>query len=300
MSTKRKFTNAIVLHPNEQDLNTVRSGLTGFYRNNPQFLKNGISIEKKIEEIIEICKVGWICAPKSFLKRVEWKTKWNTKALKSRLDYVDNYYNAEQVKIQEELTDKRKTKDLYPGMSAAALRSILSTEEKKFWQEREAFYKQEFEFNNSSDWALLMQLLLEELTQVRLMKKKMQNQDEDLDFQLNYSYKRMIDAQKALGITREQRENATSETDGNIAQLSQLYERKKKIIEKINRKDQMEEMALQIKHDNKDWPTDIPIEIRDIMSRAEEEFEYVDEDKPKIIIETNDTDANDIQKTEES
>ena len=72
------------------------------------------------------------------------------------------------------------------------------------------------------------------------------------------------------------------------------------IIEKINRKDQMEEMALQIKHDNKDWPTDIPIEIRDIMSRAEEEFEYVDEDKPKIIIETNDTDANDIQKTEES
>jgi len=132
------------------------------------------------------------------------------------------------------------------------------------------------------------------------MKKKMQNQDEDLDFQLNYSYKRMIDAQKALGITREQRENATSETDGNIAQLSQLYERKKKIIEKINRKDQMEEMALQIKHDNKDWPTDIPIEIRDIMSRAEEEFEYVDEDKPKIIIETNDTDANDIQKTEES
>ena len=134
MPTKRRFQNAPVLTPNEHELNTVRNGLKGFYENNPQFLKNGISIENKIEEIIKECKSGWICAPKSFLKRVEWKTKWNTKALKTRLDYADNYYNAEQIKIQDELTDKKKTKDLYPGMSAAALRSILSTEEKKFWQ----------------------------------------------------------------------------------------------------------------------------------------------------------------------
>jgi hypothetical protein len=166
MRQKRQFSNAIVLHPTEQELNTVNNGLKGFYGNNPQFLKNGISIEDKIKEVTEECKVGWICAPNSFIKRIEWKTKWNTKGLKNRLDYVDNYANAEQIKIQEELTDKKKGKDLYPGISAKTLRDVLPVDEKRFWQEREVYYRQEFEFNNSSDWSLLMQLLLEELTNI--------------------------------------------------------------------------------------------------------------------------------------
>ncbi len=273
MPKKRNFTNALVLNPNEHELNTVKNGLNEFYKNNPQFLKNGKSIEDKIGEVIEECKVGWICAPRGFIKRVEWKTKWNSAALKNRLDYVDNYHNAEQIAIQKELTDKKKTKELYPGVSAKSLRDVLSVDEKKFWQEREAYYRQEFEFNNSADWSLLMQLLLEELTQYRLSRRRMQNPDDDLDFQLTSSNKRLLDAQKALGITREQRENASNETEGNVAQLSMLYEEKIRLIEKLEKKDRLEEEAMQIRHDNKDWPDTIPRDVLDAMSKADDDYE---------------------------
>jgi hypothetical protein len=126
----------------------------------------------------------------------------------------------------------------------------------------------------------------------------MQNPDEDLDFQLTSSYKRLIDAQKSLGITREQRENATNETDGNVAQLSILYEEKLKIIDKLEKKDRLEEESMQIKHDNKDWPEYIPRDVLDAMAKADDDYEDInialEVSKPKVVddAETSTTEPN--------
>lgn len=296
MPKKRIFTDATVLVPKEYELDIVINGLKEFYKNNPHFLKGGITATQQIANVIEECKKGWPCASKTFIKRVEWKTKWNTASLATRFDSEDTYFNAKQVQLQKDL--KSADKDLFPGVSASDLRKTLQPEERKFWQEREAFYKKEFEFNLSSDWSLLLQVLLEELTQYRLVRRRMIDPFDDIEFPLSESYKRLINAQKALGITREQRENSANETEGNIAQASVLYEEKIKFIEKIRTRDQIEEMAMMAKKTSGDSLKLVPEDLANILARAAEaEDATIDmfEDEPlDKENDDNDTDGSGI------
>jgi hypothetical protein len=287
---KREFVSPTVLSPKEHEINQVKSGLTEFYKNNLHFLKNGISIEDQINNIIEECKNGWVCCPKTFIKRVEWKTKWNSSALRTRLDYQDSYYNAKQIQLQKDL---KKTEDsgLYPGVSAISLRKKLNPEERKFWQEREAYYRKEFEFNDSSDWSLLMQVLLEELTQKRLVERRLADPYDDIEFPLSESYKRLLNAQRALGITRDQRENAANETEGNIAQLSVIFEEKEKLIGKIRERDRIEEEAMMAKKNNGDALSLLPEDLARALSKGDvseevpvDEFEEIGDKSATVEI----------------
>lgn len=239
MARNRKEPTYKLIDPTEYELSTVKDGLKEYYSNNPGFLKDGESIEQKISEVISTCSNGWAYCPKTFLKRVETLTKWRTRALKTRFDYSPSYYNAKQLQTQEDI--EKSNTGLYPGVSASDLRKLLSPDERKFWQERESYYRTEFEFNNSSDWSLLLQVLLEELTQRRLVQKRMKDPNVQIDEEIDASHKRLITTQKALGITREQRESATNETDGNIAQLGVKYDNKMKILAKKEAMDRLEE-----------------------------------------------------------
>lgn len=244
--SKRSFRPAPTLEPTSLELEKVRTGLTEFYKANPQFLKNQ-TIDEKIDEVIEKAKVGWSCASKNFIKRVELLTKWNSAAIKQVFGAQNNYHNAAQVRIAEEI--KEAEEDLTPGLDAESLRGMLTGKEKKVWVQREKKYRTEFEFNDSSDWPLLLQVLTEEIHQLRLVERRLKHNEADLDIELNESYKRMNAALKALGLTREQRESATKETDGNIAQLVKQFEEKERFIEKRKELDRLEEDALQAKHD---------------------------------------------------
>lgn len=274
---KKTFAQAEFIEPNEHERSIVVSGLTEFYKNNPQFLKNGESIEKKIEDIILECSKGWICAAKNFIKRVEWKTKWNCPSLEKRFDYKENFSNAKQIQLQKDLKKLETSTKVSQTSSATDLRKIIpSPEERKYWSEREAKYRGEFEFNDSSDWPLLLQVLLEELTQWRLVRKRIINPDEDVEVLITNSYQRMIKAQEALGITRKQREEAQNETEGNIGQLAKQYEEKKEIIDKIREKDKLEEEARMRDHDNRSGLDLLPDDLAEALRNVNEISDLVD------------------------
>lgn len=247
--TERKFKLPIHLEPTQEELRIVNEGLTKFYTNNPNLLK-GATIEEKINEIIDICKVGWTCASKDFIARVQFKTKWQRPEIRQMYNYEPNYKTEQDIVLQEEI--KTAEDSLPPSIAAKDLRKHLrDPEERKFWQEREQYYTSEFEFNNSADWSMLQQLLLEELVQRRLTILMLRSPDDQSAAErMKDSYDRLLKAQKALGISREQRESMGHETDGNIGQLVLLYEKKKKIIEEQERKNKLEESAMMELHNS--------------------------------------------------
>lgn len=283
-SRKKTFKDPEIAIVSDDELDVVRDGLTIFYQNNPNFLK-GKNIDEKIGEILDECIKGWTCAPKSFLARVQWKTKWNMKGLENRFDYKKNLHNVQQIKLQEEL--EKPDKNLYKGSSMSSFRKEMLPEERKIWQEREDYYRSEFEFNNSSDWSLLMQVLIEELTQIRYQKMRIKNPNQTFDMEISASNKRLIDAMKALGITRDQRESSKLETEGNIAQLAMQFEKREKEIAKLEEKFKLEEDAMMIKRQNGDIFKLLKPEIADAMKKAANEEEL---DLNEIIEDKKDSD----------
>lgn len=241
--TNRVFVKSEKIEPPAFQLQMAQDGLNEFYDANPHFLKR-ITKEEKIKEVIDKSIEGWVCAPKDFIKRVEALTKWNCKHIVSRADYKSNYYNEKMVK---ELKDTEKLeKSLYQAGEGQDLKKFLATAERKDWVQREAYYRKEYELNDSSDWPLLQQILVEEILQNRLAKRKLLT-EEDMDTQLNESYKRMITAQKALGVTREQRQGMGTNSEGSISQLAAQFDEKKRLIAKQMEKDALEEEIEQMR-----------------------------------------------------
>lgn len=240
--TTRIFKDAEILEPSEYELILVTEGLTKLYEANENFLK-GKTIEQKIKEVIASCKKGWKCAPTDFIKRVETKTKWNSTTIQNRFDYKPNYYNQRQIESNNKLIQEES--NLYQGEDGKWLRNVLNKEDKKFWVAREAYYRKEFDLNDSADWPLLQQILVEELHQNRLAKIRLTKPHEQMDQALNESYKRLITAMKTLGITREQRQGSLGSSEGSISQLSQQFEQKKKLIEKQMQQELIEEKMME-------------------------------------------------------
>lgn len=274
---KKTFAQSEYIEPNAHEREIVVNGLTEFYKNNPQFIKNNETIEEKIDAIIKECSKGWICAAKSFIKRVEWKTKWNSNSIEQRFDFKENYGNAKQIQLQKDLKKLESSSKVSQSQSAMDIRKIIpSAEERKYWNERESHYRGEFEFNMSSDWPLLLQVLLEELTQWRLVRRRIINPDDDVEILIVGSYQRMIKAQEALGITRKQREEAQNETEGNIGQLAKQYEEKKDLISKIKERDRLEEEAKMREHDNRDGLKLLPDDLAEALRNVNEISDILD------------------------
>jgi len=235
------------LVPSDYEVEVVTVGLSDYYDSFPDLLK-GATKEEKINEVIEKAKKGWKCAANAFVPRVELLTKWNSAGIKNLFGKNDNYKVAQQAKTAEKV--REATKKMGGTTDKFELARLLTGEEKKIFLERHQVYMEEFEINESSDWSLLMQILLEEIRQYRLARQSILHPEDDIELSLNESYKRMIAAQKSLGVTREQRESANKESEGNIAQLVKQYEEKKAFIEKRKKMDIMEEEALLEKHNN--------------------------------------------------
>jgi hypothetical protein len=108
----------------------------------------------------------------------------------------------------------------------------LKSPDRRFWMARERYYRQEFDFNESSDFALLMELLSDELEHKRIIDMRLACDDPDSMAALSRSatecFNRMEKALKALGITREQRKDELDTGDGDIASLSMSLDQKKK------------------------------------------------------------------------
>jgi hypothetical protein len=252
---QRTFSVPEVFAPSDYVLETITSGLTKYYTDNPSFIKNGDTIEGKIAEVVKKSKEGWKCAPKTFEGRISTLTKYNTEALKTRFDYEPNYPSAQSVRLQKELKkDEKKLNDFQ--VFSTSQRKALSTEERKHIVEIEKQYLEEFEFNRSSDIALLRQLILEELQQFRLTRRRIEQDpglsDINIEDELDRSNIRLIKAQQSLGITRKQRDDSNANDEGNVAHLAKLYEEKVKRIQAKEEADLLEEQTMMKLHSNLD------------------------------------------------
>ena len=182
----------------------------------------------------------------------------------------DNYYNLRQQKLAKVLSDREKK--IYPGLSIKDLRERLSTDEKKFWIEREEYYRTEFDFNNSADQSMLLQVLAEEVIQRRLIASRLDDVDcvhlQDVEDAMEASFRRLEKGLKVLGITREQREKSGSEQEGNIASLSEIVEKKLKRIDALRAKDEEKESFLQKMRNTEQVLDILPVSLKDVVNKA--------------------------------
>jgi len=120
----------------------------------------------------------------------------------------------------------------------------LKSPDRKFWLAREKFYRNEFDFNDSSDFALLMELLSDELEHKRIVEMRLTTDEPDDLVALSRSatecFNRLEKAQRSLGITREQRKDELDDGEGDIAALSVNLDKKLKTIEAIKKADLIE------------------------------------------------------------
>lgn len=254
-----------VLDPTPEEIRRASDMLKPFYINNPDKL-NDMTVDEKINDIIDRAKVGYKYCPKTFMGRVRSLSKVNSGMQNANWGKSQNYHNVREFEIQKSLD--KKGNDLYPGLTAKDLRSALPTEERKRWIERESYYRKEFELNNASDVPLLMQVLTEEIIQYRLIIDKLSNQDANLDRQMNESYARLNKALENLGITRRQRQSLRSETEGNIASLTELVEKKQSKMDAIRERDLQEERTLsEARHTDKALQA-MPNELKEITEKA--------------------------------
>lgn len=293
--------------PSEVELKEVREGLLDHYKLNSTLIPEEFEVEVYVDRIIDFCKAGWAYAPKTFLGRITTKTGWSsTGDLKPRAANLNSeviqietpdgltkeFKVAKENKVQEEIIKLERSKS-YPGLSLEELEAFLpDLSERKFWLEREKYYMEEFDFNFSSDYALLQQLLMEELTQRRIIKSRTSNPNDTRgENSANDVYKRMIDAQKALGITRSQREGAMSQSEGNIAQLSVIYNKKKKFLDKIKKEREEHQIRMMDKRRDPDTLNVLPKDLADSMLNYQKEQNIKDG-----VLKTEDTELDEETK----
>lgn len=103
--------------------------------------------------------------------------------------------------------------------------ALLTEEEREFYEERKQKYIKDFELNESSDEALLRTVLMEEVIWYRLMKRKTEKPSLNLDKPLNDCMRRLREALKALGMTREQRQGFNVNIRASVADLVDRVEK---------------------------------------------------------------------------
>lgn len=187
------------------------------------FLSKEIPFEDvpdKVKSVLDEAQRGWPRSPRDIETRIKMKSGYKWKShnnLRSNTDSLPS--------VQD--SDNRRNgamRELYQWEKS------LKPEEKLWWERREAQFRAEFEFNQSSDQPLLFQLLVEELQQQRiaaLILKDPKTGDAYSKLSTD-SLKRMSDIQTKLGITREQRSDILDNAEGDMSSLSIDFDEKVK------------------------------------------------------------------------
>jgi hypothetical protein len=231
----------------EKEKKLWKETLLSYYKERGDIQESDISglIEQKIKE----SEAGWEGAPRSFRDRLMRKTGYGMQAA-----LMGKARGAKAKKVTKEVPSKPKI-----DLQFYDFDRVLKLKEKKWWVSRQQAYAEDFEFNNSSDYVLLQQLLIEELVQRRLAIKQIENPDETSYSRLiSESLKRLHNLQTKLGITREQRADELDAMDGNVAVLSVMLDEKLKEIDKIQDEQEKEEKYYTALHNQRDVVNILP------------------------------------------
>jgi hypothetical protein len=168
--------------------------------------------EEKVILVLEQAQKGWPHAPKEINTRIKMKSGYQWKSHDNLKPNAESLPNVINTNIDRDQT----LSELYQWEAS------ISTEEKKWWDRRKSQFEEEFEFNNSSDQPLIFQMLLEELTQMRIASLILRNPKgaDKYNKLMTDSLKRLQDTQTKLGITREQRADLLEKAEGDVASLS--------------------------------------------------------------------------------
>jgi len=227
----------------QEEIDEARRWLLSFYSD----INYEGNIPDKVEEVINKSIKGWERAPKSFFKRVKKivghhaiyklkqqkkdqlkKGKFTNESLDGALKGFENETNDEnQEEISQDISDENvvEKSDVVFGES---IFDYLYDDEKKFWIKREAAYRKEFDFNNSSD-----RVLLEEVIYIEILLRRLRLSVIDQTREYNVKGLReqdLMDSHKKalekLGILRVQRIQFDQNIEGNVSELTLLLDEK--------------------------------------------------------------------------
>jgi hypothetical protein len=129
------------------------------------------------------------------------------------------------------------------------LRSLRAPD-KRFWKQREDYYRREFDFNSSSDFSLLIEVISNEIKIHKIhemefaeLEKTIDPEDDEsgpdpqkllaLSKMTAEAHKQLQDSLKALGVTRDQRKEELESGEGDIASLSLSLDKKERAREAL-------------------------------------------------------------------
>ena len=258
----------VELHPTEKEIEYHKNRIRPVF----QARLKKENVEEEIEKVIQDCIKGWPSAPKSFAVRVSKRAKLYG------VDGENKRFLLAKKERKILTPDERREQKIkkFADFIEPVIKKLNVRERKQFFNRLE-FYMDEFEFNYSSDLSLLSQLILSEIyiqgLQLQLLKSDTTREKSDISRAITNFTSNVIDLQKRLGITREQRQKGMGGTEGSVAEISlkldeKLKEREKQKIREEDRERMLYEAKLRRDDINK-IPTD-KRELAEILRREEE------------------------------
>lgn len=166
-----------------------------------------------------------------------------------------------------------RSKKNSPAETGDFFKALMTKDEIAFYEQRREKYLRDFDLNDSSDEALLMAVLMEEINWYRLVKRQAEKPTANLDKQLNDCMKRLRESLRALGMTRDQRQGVNINIRANIADLVDRIERDfNSDQEWLKKLEEEEEKMLEEKKKREERMTIIDAEIVDA------DYEIVDKE----------------------
>lgn len=220
---------AQIIHLDDEERSEWVKKLSEYYATFfPEKFKTDKSKIDHIHKCIRESEAGWNRAPRDFPTRILKKTGYGKKNGVVKVNFSNTCENKKKIKDEFEYD------------------SVMTVTEMAWWRERKKAYEEDFEFNTSSDNALIEKLLVEEMVSRRLSILQLANpQDLNISRLANEAQKRVNDIQTKLGITREQRADEISSKSGDISTFALLLDEKKKNIAKIQAEEIAEEKKYQ-------------------------------------------------------
>ncbi len=231
------------------DVKQIKDWVINFYK----VIGYKKDILEKADKVMEKALNGWTNAPDSLLSRAKACIGFNTiRAYEKRVEFVnqkreEGYTDYE---IAGELTRLKKRKKTVVNLERVntedvvfgdSLIDYLPEDEKIYWKQREKQYRDEFDFNQSSDRILLEEVLYTEVLLRRIRLSRLTGEErEDIrglnEITLLDNHKKILEK---LGVLRIQRIQEESNIEGNVSELSRVLEERLNEIGSLSNREAM-------------------------------------------------------------
>lgn len=218
------------LDVSQDEINWATELLSSHYREHPKFREN---YPEKVDDILQKAINGWDtkACPKTFRTRIYVLSGVKKSGSKNMITSIQ----AKEKKLSDMYKDLMSETAKYQTSISKSVLDSLDTQDKKRFLELLKQYNNDYEFDTSSDQALLVQLISNQLLLARLVVKQFTVPSTSLTNDITKLTSSIMDLEDKLGITRKQRETAGKTIQGDVASIS--LELDKKLTRRKKQKD---------------------------------------------------------------